>query len=130
MSTPLRCFLVEDNALIRENLTATLEEALPVQVLGFAVDALAALRWLAGTEAQGCDLMILDLFLQQGSGLEVLEAARGRWPAMQCVVLSNYVAPAIRQRCLALGAHRVFDKSAELDELLAYCRALTESGRS
>lgn len=130
MSTPLRCFLVEDNALIRENLTATLEEALPATVMGFAADALTALRWLASPAPQDCDLMILDLFLQQGSGLEVLEAARGRWPALQCVVLSNYVAPAIRQRCQALGAHRVFDKSAELDELLAYCRALTESDRS
>jgi hypothetical protein len=41
-------------------------------------------------------------------------------------VLSNYATPDIRRRCAALGADRVFDKSGELDELIAYCAELTE----
>jgi DNA-binding NarL/FixJ family response regulator len=40
------------------------------------------------------------------------------------VVLTNFASADIRRRCQQLGADRVFDKSTELDELLAYCRQL------
>ena len=43
-SAALTCFLVEDNAVIRENLVATLEEMVDVRVLGHAVDEGGALR--------------------------------------------------------------------------------------
>lgn len=125
-SAALTCFLVEDNAVIRENLVATLEEMVDVRVLGHAVDEGGALRWLAG-EHPGCDLLIIDIFLAQGTGLNVLRAALEQLPAAHRVVLSNYATPDMRQRCLALGAHKVFDKSAELEDLLAYCTGLADA---
>ncbi len=119
----MSCFIVEDSPIIRQNLIATLEEMLPLQVVGTAEDADGALRWMRGGGAH-CDLMIIDIFLKSGTGLAVLEAAR-RWsPNTKLVVLSNYATPDMRRRCAELGAHRVFDKSAELEELLAYCADL------
>jgi hypothetical protein len=32
----------------------------------------------------------------------------------------------VRERCEALGADRVFDKSSELDDLIDYCARLAE----
>ncbi len=125
-SAALTCFLVEDNAVIRENLVATLEEMLDLRVLGHAVDEPGALRWLSG-DHPGCDLLIIDIFLAQGTGLNVLRAALERMPEAHRVVLSNYATPDMRQRCLALGAHKVFDKSAELEDLLAYCGGLADA---
>jgi DNA-binding NarL/FixJ family response regulator len=118
LMTPLRTYLVEDSPVIRENLIATLEELAPVRVVGVADDEQEALAWLA---AQQADLVIVDLFLAQGSGLGVL---RARQPSSRYVVLSNYVNPAMRARCLALGADGVFDKSTEIDALIAYCGTL------
>lgn len=115
----LSTFVVEDSPVIRENLVATLEELVPVQVVGWADGEAAARRWL-NDPAQHCDLVIIDLFLREGSGLGVLRALHAH-PA-RCVVLSNYTTPEMRARCLALGADRVFDKSGELDELIAYCQ--------
>jgi DNA-binding NarL/FixJ family response regulator len=40
------------------------------------------------------------------------------------VVLSNYTTPDVRLKCLALGADRVFDKSNDIEALIAYCGAL------
>ena len=40
------------------------------------------------------------------------------------VVLTNYASSDMRQRCTLLGAHRVFDKSNDLDELVSYCTGL------
>ncbi len=126
---PLTCFVVEDSAVILQNLVATLEEMLPLSVVGTAEDEQTALRWMASPGAQ-CDLMIIDIFLKSGTGLEVLRRARGLLPQARLVVLTNYATPEMRSRCRELGADRVFDKSGELEELLLYCATLAEPDAS
>lgn len=126
MPGTLTCFLVEDSPLIRENLVATLQEMLDLAVVGQADDEAAAMRWLHD-EAVPCDLVIVDLFLKRGSGLSLLPKARRLQPEAKLVVLSNYATADMRQRCAQLGADRVFDKSSELDELIAYCLDLASS---
>lgn len=123
---PLSVFLVEDNLVIRENLAATLEEMAPVRVIGSAADETSAVAWLAAFEIP-CDLVIVDLFLQHGSGFGVLQAARHLRPSCAPIVLSNYASPDVRRRCLSLGADRVFDKSRDIEALIDYCRQLAGS---
>jgi DNA-binding NarL/FixJ family response regulator len=119
----LKTFLVEDSAVIRANLIKTLEELAPVKVIGWAADEVGALGWL-GEPGNRADLVIVDLFLAGGSGLGVLLAASNLPRRNVFVVLSNYSTADVRRRCLALGAERVFDKSGEIDDLLAYCEEL------
>jgi DNA-binding NarL/FixJ family response regulator len=120
---PVKTFIVEDSPIILENLVGTLEELSAVQVLGSADDETSAVRWLA-EPGRHCDLVIIDIFLRSGSGLGVLQTmAQRRLPGKR-VVLTNYATPDMRSKCAALGADRVFDKSNELDELVAYCNRL------
>ena len=119
----LRTFIVEDSPVIRENLTAALEELGPVRVVGCAEDEAGAIGWLR-RRRDDCELVIVDLFLKRGSGLGVLEAARDLGDGPSLVVLSNHATPEMRRRCLALGADRVFDKSNEIDALVDYCEEL------
>jgi DNA-binding NarL/FixJ family response regulator len=121
----LATLLVEDNAVIRANLSATLEEMSTVQVVAWVGDEAGALDWLADP-AHGVALVIVDIFLAGGSGLGVLRGARALGRALALVVLSNYVTPELRQRCLELGADRVFDKSTEIDALISCCKALAQ----
>lgn len=118
-------FIVEDSPIILDNLVATLEELAPVRVVGSAPDESGALRWLSDP-ANRAELLIIDIFLKAGSGLGVLREAARTGHAGQRVVLTNYATPDMRAKCAALGAHRVFDKSNELDELIAYCTRLAE----
>lgn len=120
---PIRCFLVEDSPVIRENLIATLQEMLDIEVVGHAGDEQSALGWLQ-TGEDLCDLIIIDIFLKSGTGLEVLRHAGLLQPGAKRVVLTNFATPDMRQRCRHLGADAVFDKSAELEELIAYCEAM------
>lgn len=116
----LKAYIVEDNALIRNNLMETLNELLGVQVLGYAATERAARDWLS-SHSRDWELLVVDLFLLEGSGLGVINHCASRSPQQRVVVLSNYATDEIRFRCLASGADAVFDKSTELDQFLAYC---------
>ena len=120
----LKTYIVEDSPVIRENLVATLEELVPVEVVGTADDEATAVSWLS-RPGNACDLVIVDIFLKSGSGLGVLEAAAALRPRRTLVVLSNYATADIRRKCLALGADRVFDKSREIEALIRYCTRLS-----
>lgn len=124
---PLTTYLVEDSPVIRDNLASTLAELAQVQMVGWAADEATASQWLA-LARPAPDLLIVDLFLEHGSGLGVLRAAATRPDGPTRVVLSNYASAAMRRQCLALGADRVFDKSTEIDALIAYCLALARRG--
>ncbi|HVR49785.1 MAG TPA: response regulator [Pseudorhodoferax sp.] len=121
-TAPQAVFLVEDNALIRENLVVALEELVDMQVIAWAETEGDAAAWLRSHPA-GWRLAVIDLFLREGSGLGVLRACRGRSAGQRAVVLTNYADVNIRARCLALGADAVFDKSTELDAFLEFCGA-------
>jgi DNA-binding NarL/FixJ family response regulator len=123
---PVKTFIVEDNPLIRENLVAALLELAEVQLLGHAEDEASAVQWLQ--QRRPCDLLIIDIFLRSGSGLGVLRAAAEQGSTARRVVLTNYATEDMRRHCRALGANRIFDKSRELDELLAYCSDLAAGG--
>jgi DNA-binding NarL/FixJ family response regulator len=124
----LTVFVVEDSVTIRQNLIATLEELAPIDVVGFADDAEGAIKKLA-QQPPPCDLAIVDVMLRRGSGVDVLKALQANKSPLKRVVLTNYATALVREHCLALGADRVFDKSAEVEGLLDYCEALAVSAK-
>lgn len=119
----VKTFIVEDSPVILDTLVAALHELTPVRVVGSSDSETDAVQWLL-EPGNDCELIVVDLFLKSGSGLGVLAAAKRAAMGARCVVLTNYASRDMRQRCLALGAHRVFDKSSEVDEMLAYCSSL------
>ena len=123
----IRTFIVEDSAIILDNLVGMLEEMAPVEVVGTAVDEDSANHRLDDL-ADKLDLVIVDIFLKSGSGLGVLRGARRLGLKACVVVLTNYATPDLRQRCIVLGAHRVFDKSNDIDALIDYCNHLVTPG--
>ncbi len=126
---PLKIFLVEDSAVIRASLIATLEELAPVQIVDTAEDEQHAVEWMRDP-AHEFDLAIVDIQLRSGTGIGVIQAASSLSPLHRLVVLTNYATPSMRIKCLSLGADKVFDKSNEIDALLAYCNTLASSESS
>lgn len=116
----LKAYIVEDNVLIRDNLMETLTEILGIQTVGYSATEEGACSWLAQHPLEW-QLLIVDLFLVQGSGLGVLKDCGHRSGQQRVVVLSNYATTDMRSRCLASGADAVFDKSTELDLFLEFC---------
>ena len=121
-----RAYIVEDSAVIRDNLIETLKELALVEPVGICDTEQEGKRWLADNDSVW-DLAIVDLFLREGSGLNILEACRDRKPNQKIIVLSNHATNDVRWRCAQLGADAVFDKSTEIDALIEYC--MTERGK-
>lgn len=116
----LSVFLVEDNPRIREHLIPALAELGSASVMAVAKSEAEAIDWLGAHKGQW-DLAVVDLFLEQGSGLGVVEWCQGREPNQRVVVLSNYATDTMRQACLAAGADACFDKSTELEAFFDFC---------
>ena len=96
-----------------------LADVVVISIAESADDAIAAVK-----SRDDWKLIVIDLFLKGGTGLEVLEACKGRHDWQHAVVLTNYATVDTRERCLQRGADAVFDKSTQLDEFLTYCAAL------
>ena len=120
---PLKFFLVEDNAIIRENLAETLHEIVGAEVVGVSDAQNEATQWLCDPSHEW-DVAVIDIFLKRGNGVQVvaaLQACQTYGRHQQVIVLSNYASPEVRNECLRLGADAVFDKSTELDDLIEFC---------
>lgn len=116
----LKAYVVEDNPTIRENLIGALEELTCVRVVGNCATEDEGLDWLE-RNTQDWDLAIIDLFLQRGSGIRLVQRISRRRDNQKIIVFSNYVNPSVRKRCAQLGVDAVFDKSTEIDFLVDYC---------
>jgi len=125
----LSAFIVEDSQVIRDNLIATLQDLVPVRVVGTSEDEASAVAWLGGAGNEA-DLVIIDIVLKSGSGLGILRSTQLKRKGRKAVILSNYATLDVRRKCLDLGADRVFDKSNEIDTLIEYCRDLAAGDTS
>ena len=115
MLTP-KVVLVEDNTTIRETLVPALQELAGARVVAMADGAQEALETLRQVP---WDVLVLDMFLREGTGLEVLAQLPGELAGRKVYVLTNYATADLREVCVRLGADAVFDKSTELDEFFA-----------
>lgn len=97
-----------------------MEELVGAEVVGTAGSEDEALAWLE-THSQDWTLAVVDLFLEQGSGLSVVRRCRTRLARQRVVVLTNYATEAVTSTALGLGADAVFDKSTALDAFFEFC---------
>lgn len=69
--------LVEDSKTIRENLISAMAELVAADVIAIAETATDAIAVIAAC-GETWDLLVVDLFLKEGSGLTVLRACKDR----------------------------------------------------
>lgn len=110
---PTKVYLVDDSIPVRERVALLLRER-AIDVVGQAAVPQAAIDGILATWP---DVVVLDIQLQGGTGLEVLRAVRLAAPQIVFVVLSNNSGPAYRKLYRMEGAEGFLDKNAEFDQL-------------
>ena len=121
---PLPTILAEDSPAIRESLVAALAELADAEVIAVAETADEAIAALL-LHQHVWRLAILDLFLKEGHGLDVLSAIVKTRPEQRVFLITNFATADIRRRALAAGADAVFDKSTEIEAFFSACKALS-----
>ena len=111
----VKVFLADDSAMIRERVAAMLA-ARDMDIVG---EAETPERSIEGILASHPDVVVLDVQLEGGTGLQVLRAVRAADPAIAFVVFSNNAGPAYRKRYLGEGARHFLDKTTEFDQLVS-----------
>lgn len=109
-------FVVEDHTVTNIGLVQLVAQKTGLECAGSALsksEALEKIKILAdsGTEKIP-DIMILDLFLGEESGLDLLRQIRSDYPTVKVLVYSMYAKPGILLLVLEAGAHGFVEKSA------------------
>ena len=121
VSRSLRVLLVEDSLALREAFRGFFRGLPAVRELQEVEKAAEALELLAAAPP---DILILDLTLREGNGLEVLARVRALGLSCRVLVFTSHDADSVRERCLAAGADRFFSKSRQHRELLQELREI------
>lgn len=119
----MKVFVVDDSVVIRQRLKRMLGDDADTQVIGEAGDAHAA---TAAILEQKPDVVLLDIHLLDGSGIEVLQTLKKQKPAPAVIILTDYPYPEYRQLCLEAGADFFFVKSTEFDQVVPALKKLTQ----
>lgn len=112
-ATPVKVFLADDSVLIRDRVAALLC-AQGMTITGEAATPGDCIHAILSTRP---DVVVLDVQLEGGTGLQVLQAVRAAAPDIAFVVFSNSAGPAYRKRYLGAGAAAFLDKNAESGQL-------------
>ena len=110
----VKVFLAEDSALIRDRVTGLLQAG-AMTVVGYAQTPQTAID---GILAAHPSVVVLDVQLEGGSGLQVLLAVRHAAPDIAFVVFSGNSGAAYRKAYLGAGAETFLDKSTQFDQLV------------
>ena len=121
MLSDKKIFVVEDHTLTNLGIRQLLESNEGFSCVGFAFGKAETIEKLSELSDSGSlpDILILDLFLGNENGLELLREIRAKFPSIKILVYSMYAKPGILSLALEAGAHGFVEKSAPETILLS-----------
>jgi DNA-binding NarL/FixJ family response regulator len=121
----IQVFIADDSLIVRERLVVMLDELAGIEIVGQAenvAEAISAIRKLQP------DVVILDIRMPGGSGIDVLQNIKQDKAAPMVIILTNYPYPGYRQKCMNAGADFFLDKSTEFDQIPELFERLNQAG--
>jgi DNA-binding NarL/FixJ family response regulator len=103
---PCRVLIVDDHPIVRTGLAALIDAEADMRVCAQAEDYEGA---LAAIDREAPDLVVIDLYLRESSGLDLLKEVARR--EIRAIVVSMQDAPTWAERALAAGARGYVHKS-------------------
>ncbi len=119
----MKVLIVDDSSLLRERLVSMISELPGVTTIGQAQDSSQA---LSSVQKLNPDVVILDIRLSEGNGIEILQRIKKKNAAPVTIMFTNYTYPQYRKKCEETGADFFFDKSTEFNKITDVLKRISQ----
>ena len=117
-------FIVDDHPLFRRGVAECLVSA-GFEVVGEAADPAETLEQL---RLHPADVAVVDLYLAEGSGLELIHDLRRLWPTMKILVLTMKDESFHASRVMRAGANGFASQTSRPEQIIEAVRAVCSVG--
>jgi DNA-binding NarL/FixJ family response regulator len=122
---PISVIVVEDDPSFRNAFAAAIRGTTDLRLAALAPTRSAALELLQGP---ACDVMVVDLGLPDGSGIDVIRAAQQAWPRCQIVVSTAFADESHVMLAIESGASGYLLKDSSPEGIVSEIRSLHGGG--
>jgi DNA-binding NarL/FixJ family response regulator len=120
-----RVIIVDDHPIVRQGLRRLIDQEEDLAVCGEAESVREARQLVRELSP---DVLIVDISLKQGDGLELVRDARAHYPSLPILVLSMHDETIYAERMLSAGANGYIMKQAASEQFLVAVRRVLEGG--
>jgi DNA-binding NarL/FixJ family response regulator len=120
----MKVFIVDDSSLLCERLVDMLSELEKIEIVGKAEHPLEAINSIRMLQP---DVVILDISILGGSGINVLEDIKKDKLSPIVIMFTNSHYQQYRKKCMDAGADFFLDKSIEFEKMIDIFIELTAS---
>jgi len=115
LKTPARLFVVDDHPVVREGLAAQIKDHPDLSICGEAADVAEALTSIATALP---DMVIIDITLKTGNGIDLVKRLKARDPAIRILVWSMHHHDLYTERALRAGALGYVNKNCAAGQII------------
>lgn len=119
----MRIVVVDDHEIVRQGLKALLESEDDFEVVGEAGSVSEAVRRV-GYESP--DVVVMDVRLPDGSGVEACREIRSRWPSVKVLMLTSYADEEALMSAIVAGASGYVLKRIDSHDLVSSIRKVAD----
>jgi DNA-binding NarL/FixJ family response regulator len=119
----LKVFITDDSILVRERLVGLISELEAIELVGQAENAPEAIEAIQRLRP---DVVILDIRLPGGNGIEVLKIIKQNVPSPIVIMLTAFPYRQFYEKCQEAGAEYFFDKSSEFHRIVEVLKQLQD----
>jgi DNA-binding NarL/FixJ family response regulator len=123
----MKILIADDSPILRERLKTMLSDFPEVEIAGQAHDTPEAIKSIKELKP---DVVILDIRMPGGSGIEVLQSIKKDRPEIKVIMFTNYPYPQYRKKCMNLGADFFFAKATESEEVPKVIEQLLKNAKN
>ncbi len=110
----IKIMVVEDSTAVRAVWRQMLADIPGVVLAGEYSRAATAIE---AARRDPPDVVLLDIQLAEGNGLEVVQFLSATFPAIKTIIATNYAEPIYRRTYMGAGAFAFYDKNSEISAL-------------
>ncbi|MGI9535100.1 MAG: response regulator [Thermodesulfobacteriota bacterium] len=123
----MNVLIVDDSQVIQDSLANMLSLIDGINTVAMAKDVDNA---ILSTRELKPDVLILDIRIHGGSGIDVLKEIKKDEHSPKVIMLTNYPYSQYRKKCLEEGAEYFLDKSKEFSEIGMIFKTLIDKEKS